>query len=63
MSEDFDKYRAWAECLQAEFRKLQTTLQTIDNRLQFVESQCLGLADFSPANDEVLLKRLENLKR
>lgn len=58
-----ERFNDWAECLQGEFRKIQGSIQTMDNRLQFIEGQCLGLAEFHPANEDVLWKRLEQLKR
>ena len=58
-----DRFMDWAEELHSEFRTMKNQLQVIKNRLSFIETQCLHMAEFVPANDEVIMKRLENIKR
>ena len=54
-----DRFFDWAAELQKEFRNL-------NNRLTFIESQCLNLADFHPSQclveDMNLMQRLETIK-
>jgi hypothetical protein len=58
-----DRFMDWAEELHSEFRTMQKELQELKNRILFIETQCLHLAEFMPANEEVIMKRLENIKQ
>jgi hypothetical protein len=58
-----DRFFEWAGSLQKEYRNMQINHTNMHVRLSFIENQCLGLAEFTPANDDVLFKRLEQVKK
>ena len=58
----YERVIEWAEVLQSEFRALKQALRNVENRLTFLETECLPNAEFVSSSEEVLQKRLENIK-
>ena len=63
MNKRMDRFFEWAGSLQKEFRGMQINHTNMHARLSFIEDQCLGLAEFSSANEDVLRERLAQIKK
>ena len=57
-----DRFFEWAGSLQKEYRTMQDNHNNMHVRLRFIEDQCIGLAEFTPASEDVLIKRLAHVK-
>jgi len=63
LNKRMDRFFEWADLLQREFRTLQTNHSNTHVRLSFIEDQCLGMAEFASANEDVLRVRLAKIKK